>query len=156
MPIADDTLDVLVDEIQVVCECGMEVTFESKQGLSRWRGMLFGENGTLLGLCPECEDIRYATAESQSEESAVTGQVVLDEVAMSGEDAASGTTRSFSRRLDELVGLDPDRLTRCSECGACILPDHKQQGPDAPEIGWEYFECPDCAHKMRPESVTAE
>ena len=41
----------------------------------------------------------------------------------------------------------------CTQCGSEITDENRHSGPEAPEIGWEYYECPDCGHRMRPESV---
>lgn len=43
-------------------------------------------------------------------------------------------------------------------CPACDVPVQDagfKEGPDAPEIGWEYYECPDCEARMRIERVGA-
>lgn len=40
----------------------------------------------------------------------------------------------------------------CPECGAVLTDEDSKSGPDAPEIGWEYYECPNCEAQSRPEN----
>lgn len=41
----------------------------------------------------------------------------------------------------------------CPSCDAYIQESGFKQGPDAPEIGWEYYECPKCKARTHPRTV---
>lgn len=41
----------------------------------------------------------------------------------------------------------------CPSCDTVLTDDNLHTGPDAPQIGWEYYECPECGEKMRPAAV---
>ena len=41
----------------------------------------------------------------------------------------------------------------CPTCGAPLSEADKTTGPEAPEVGWEYYECPDCGARNRPDVV---
>lgn len=60
-------------------------------------------------------------------------------------------TTSASTETAEEVELPDDAA--CTECNGAIEEDDLQTDGRAPEIGWEYFECPDCGHQMHPDTV---
>lgn len=41
----------------------------------------------------------------------------------------------------------------CPYCGSDITDEHYGEGPEFPEVGWEYYECPECGKGIRPELV---
>lgn len=41
----------------------------------------------------------------------------------------------------------------CKFCGESMPADAYNEGPGAPEIGWEYYHCPHCNEKMRADTV---
>lgn len=47
----------------------------------------------------------------------------------------------------------PLDIFKCPECKADFGPDSRIEGPDAPEIGWEYYECPECNRTHAPGKV---
>lgn len=39
----------------------------------------------------------------------------------------------------------------CKKCERQLGEKNLNKGPEAPELGWEYFECPNCGHQQRPQ-----
>lgn len=52
-----------------------------------------------------------------------------------------------------IIQIDIRRADTCPSCDAYIHEDGFKQGPEAPEIGWEYYECPDCNARARHDAV---
>lgn len=55
-----------------------------------------------------------------------------------------------SRTRAEPIETREVTTTECTNCGTHLEHAHVQKGPEAPEIGWEYLECPKCGEKARP------
>jgi transcription initiation factor IIE alpha subunit len=36
----------------------------------------------------------------------------------------------------------------CPECGSYVSEEGVTSGPEAPELGWDYYECPSCQARM--------
>jgi hypothetical protein len=55
-----------------------------------------------------------------------------------------------------LVEMNIGRAAVCPTCDAYVEESGLKSGPEAPEIGWDYYECPECDARTRPESVGLE
>ena len=56
----------------------------------------------------------------------------------------------------ESSGTDLDVVAgegECPYCSANVTDEHYHEGPGAPEVGWEYYTCPNCDQNLRPEVV---
>lgn len=40
----------------------------------------------------------------------------------------------------------------CLNCQTSLSEANLNTGPEAPEVGWEYLECPDCGHRQHPDA----
>lgn len=49
--------------------------------------------------------------------------------------------------------LSSDGGDHCPSCDHPIVEAGYKTGPDAPMIGWEYYECPDCSEKLNPRNL---
>lgn len=49
-----------------------------------------------------------------------------------------------------------DQNNYCPTCSAYIDPNGFKEGPEAPEIGWEYYQCPNCESVFRPEQIAVD
>ena len=50
-------------------------------------------------------------------------------------------------------GGSPPSGPECPDCGDKMPVNAYHEDGNAPEIGWEYWHCPHCNHKMRPEAI---
>lgn len=41
----------------------------------------------------------------------------------------------------------------CPSCDSPLSEEDQYSGPDAPEVGWEYYECPNCGGRSHPQLV---
>lgn len=56
----------------------------------------------------------------------------------------------------DIIEIIPTESDGCPNCTYPIIQNGFTTGPEAPEIGWEYYQCPECGETQRPESVTPE
>jgi hypothetical protein len=161
-----DDLDALTEDlaardltgVAIICGCDESTLWRtnSLDGVSRWHGEVFEmpEAGRLLAMCPDCANIRnVGIRPCIKDDERYTLRFELGEIVLAAEDAAEGTMSMFNRRLEEAVGLDPDRLISCFECTEPLYRADKTSGPEAPEIGWEYYECSACNARFNPTRV---
>jgi DNA-directed RNA polymerase subunit RPC12/RpoP len=43
----------------------------------------------------------------------------------------------------------------CLNCQTSLSEANRHTGPEAPEVGWEYLECPDCGNRQHPDAQPA-
>ncbi len=48
---------------------------------------------------------------------------------------------------------EPNPLDLCPNCGRKLSSEFRDEGPEHPEIGWEYYECPRCEDIIRADAV---
>lgn len=66
-----------------------------------------------------------------------------------------GSTKTYPLPERRALRWRPPKFV-CDTCNQSTEPDEMlREGPDAPEIGWTYAECPKCGEHYRPEYVGA-
>jgi Zn finger protein HypA/HybF involved in hydrogenase expression len=125
--------------IEVSCSCGFEDSYEY---FSNFREIVTGSIAENLGASAVQDS--YALASEK---------LTVCCPSCKSEDAQFTLLDSDSYRLR--IQLE-DQNNYCPTCTAYIDPDGFKEGPEAPEIGWEYYKCPECSSLFRPEQVTPE
>lgn len=150
----DEISDLNLSGITLSCECEGETTgwrCTTLEGVSQWPGEVFELNDILMAMCPDCANICEVDINVNNiTEETYELTFVLGDIRLAAEEAAEGTIRQFNERIEEAVGLDPNRLASCTTCGEPVYPKDKTEGSDAPEIGWQYYECSGCGEQFAP------
>lgn len=63
------------------------------------------------------------------------------------------TTTTFENTLSPVEMADGVFIIRCGECDELLSPEDQHEGPDAPEVGYEYYECPACGGRTHPDTA---
>lgn len=101
--------------------------------------------------CPDCSDTRKTTEFSRIHH---PGDSPWYKLTLDQPKQPTGGKNPFQPFLDGAHSLDDQdagTVPACEGCGSDLSEGHKRWGPDAPDSGWAYYECPDCGHKTRAD-----
>lgn len=103
-----------------------------------------GQRATVRRTLREMEQLGWLVRESNQ-----------DSVWHAGPTTAGFTSKQPTGAVGECVKHTPESnpLNSCPNCGKQLSSEDRDEGPEHPEIGWEYYECPRCEETIRADTV---
>lgn len=111
--------------------------------------------GALLGACP-CGTVSRIGEHDADGGEFYCATIIRDAVAIPcvGCDRLRRVDDGFQNSEGVLFSVfGPTVSLDCPTCDDELWKLDFECGPDAPEVGWEYYECPDCGERVRPDAV---
>lgn len=134
-----DDADLLVT---LRCSCGHETTVAGPQYETHFTVL---QDDPLIVRCRDCEDEYRAKLIQEGEPRYPLIVKCTDRIAWVDSTAS----------MQNIVRDDTEEINSypCPECGKLLWDAHYHENSEAPEIGWEYYECPACDKRFRPKQV---
>ena len=112
----------------------------------------------VVATCPSCDTVRRMDDWERDPTSTEPSYTLrLGEEAEEPHDGPNPfdrlvSTRNGGRAAAPHVSRSRRSVTRtvpdnCGECRTALTEAARREGPDAPEAGWEHYECPTCGHR---------
>lgn len=151
--------------LRVVCACGHIDMYDDTDALKADGGDLVyhSHSDLFAATCPTCREQRPVRAGRFSWDDGTEMCLALGafEDGYDPLDADLEGPYDPNRTNFELVA-DPVYIARqrldptCLRCGGRVTEEDRRADAEAPEIGYEYYECPDCGNQMRPEAIETQ
>jgi hypothetical protein len=130
-----DRYDLDATTVIVECPCLLQRAYDGLSALEADGGAIANET-PLLVRCPRCERVYSADASYDDNQ---TPEWTIPEAP-----ALTLTLASGDREPPVLP------IGSCTACNAEVYAEDYYEGHGHPEIGWEYYECPECKTGMSP------
>lgn len=151
------------DPLRVICSCGHSARYETVSTLEQDGGEVTYHQNTDLyaAICPSCSTPRPVKVGTFDWDDIGT------EFCLTLGSFEDGYT-PFETGLDTQYDLartdfsdvaNPVYIARqrfdptCIRCGERLTETDRKTDGNAPELGWEYYQCPECGEQMRPNAV---
>jgi predicted RNA-binding Zn-ribbon protein involved in translation (DUF1610 family) len=158
-----DDLRLPDDPLRVICTCGHSARYDALTDFETDGGELtyHAQQDLYAARCPSCGDARPVKVGTFNWDD-IGREFCLAFGAFEAEYqplAASLDSDYDPNRTDFSAVANPAYIARqrfdpiCIRCGERLTEEDKRTDGNAPEVGWEYYECPACGHTMHPDSL---